>query len=199
MNLSLILYIKLVWPPRPDQAMKHFEIVRYNHRGLFYNITLVSNFGYRESVKSRSSSCLSSTSLGPALDQVAINIANTNNGSLTGKKPSRCKSFFSVLSFFFVSLCFVLKEPSSLYTPIRGFDFPWKASIQPIRFLQFPAYSRNRQDKLGPRHFLKDGRQTSDWCIAYAYRSWNFWNQTLLDNWFFLSYFFSRTMQHARL
>ena len=86
--------------------------------------------------------------------------------------------------FFLVTLCFILKEPSSLYTPIRGFDFLWKASIQPIRFLQFPAYSRNRQDKLGPRHFLKDGRQTSDWCIAYAYRSWNFWNQTLLDNWF---------------
>ena len=35
---------------------------------------------------------------------------------------------------------------------------------QPIRFLSFPAYPRNRQDKLGKR-FIKDGRQTPDWCI----------------------------------
>ena len=63
-----------------------------------------------------------------------------------------------------------------MHTPIRGFDFPWKVKCslvsnllnQPIRFLEFPAYSRNRQDKLdqNPGVFLKS-RQTLDWCIIF--------------------------------
>ena len=38
---------------------------------------------------------------------------------------------------------------------------------QPIRFLYFPAYPRNRQDILGPRRFFKDGRQAPDWSIEH--------------------------------
>ena len=37
---------------------------------------------------------------------------------------------------------------------------------QPIRFLSFPAYPRNLQDKIGPMRFFKDGRQTPNLCIV---------------------------------
>ena len=44
---------------------------------------------------------------------------------------------------------------------------------QPIKFLEIPAYSRNWQDKLGPRRFFKDGKLTSDWCIRWMLKTNN--------------------------
>ena len=54
-----------------------------------------------------------------------------------------------------------------VYTNFDQFRFSMKNQCslvsnllnQPVRFLPFPAYHRNRQDKLGARRFFKDGRQ----------------------------------------
>ena len=83
-------------------------------------------------------------------------------------------SFVLLISYVRINTCHFLIDLLNQYTN-PGFWFSVKSQCslvsnllnQPIRFLQFPAYSRNRQDKLGPRRFFKDGRKTSssDWLL----------------------------------